>query len=220
MLGCLRWQTSSSRSGTEDDLLPTSDTEKYLRYHVAMARPRDEELDRKIIEAAVEEFYRVGYAALSLSSIATRAGVRPGAMYTRFRDKPEVLEAVLEHILSARDEELAELPGDGPYEDLVHAVREVHKSFSDDDVFAIPALLLQNTEEAQGVEEIIRAGHIRRNRHMTLLRPALEAAKEAGVIGEHVSVGYASAMIIGSYFSMLLGMDHSDLPDDTPERLL
>ena len=185
-----------------------------------MGRPRDEELDRKIIEAAVEEFYRVGYTALSLASIATRADVRPGAIYTRFRDKPEVLEAILEHILAADVRGMVELPGDGPYEDLLHAVREVHKSFSDDDVFAIPALLLQNTDEAQGVEEIIRAGHIRRNRHMTLLRPALEAAKEAGVIGEHVSVGYASAMVIGAYFSMLLGMDHSDLPDDTAERLL
>ncbi len=185
-----------------------------------MGRPRDEELDRKIIEAAVEEFYRVGYAALSLSSIATRADVRPGAMYTRFRDKPEVLEAILEHILSADVRGMAELPGDGPYEDLLHAVREVHKSFSDADVFAIPALLLQNTEEAQGVEEIIRAGHIRRNRHMTLLRPALTAAKEAGLVGKDVSIGFAAAMIVGAYFSMLLGMDHSDLPDDTPERLL
>ncbi|MBJ31525.1 MAG: hypothetical protein CL466_08955 [Acidimicrobiaceae bacterium] len=185
-----------------------------------MGRPRDEELDRKIIEAAVEEFYRVGYTALSLASIATRADVRPGAIYTRFRDKPEVLEAILEHILAADVRGMVELPGDGPYEDLLHAVREVHKSFSDDDVFAIPALLLQNTDEAQGVEEIIRAGHIRRNRHMALLRPAFEAAKDAGMVGKDFSVGFASAMVIGAYFSMLLGMDHSDLPDDTAERLL
>jgi len=184
-----------------------------------MGRPRDEELDRKIIEAAVEEFYRVGYAALSLSSIATRAGVRPGAVYTRFRDKPEVLTAILDHISTTREQKMAELPGDGAYEDLLHAVREVHRSFMDDDVFAIPALTLQNTEEAQGVRELIRED-LKRNRHMTLLRPALVAAKDAGVVGDHLSVGIVSAMIVGSYFSMLLGVDHADLPDDIPERIL
>ncbi|MDP6868507.1 MAG: TetR/AcrR family transcriptional regulator [Acidimicrobiales bacterium] len=182
-------------------------------------RPRDEALDLKIIEAAVQEFYRVGYAALSLSSIATRADVRPGAVYTRFRDKPEVLAAVLNHISTSREEQMRSLPGDGPYEDLLHAVREVHKSFMDDDVFAIPALTLQNTDEAVGVRKLIRED-LKRNRHMTLLRPALIAAKEAGVVGDHVSVSMVSAMIVGSYFSMLLGVDHGDLPDDIPERLL
>ncbi len=182
-------------------------------------RPRDEALDLKIIEAAVQEFYRVGYAALSLSSIATRADVRPGAVYTRFRDKPEVLAAVLNHISTSREEQMRSLPGDGPYEDLLHAAREVHKSFMDDDVFAIPALTLQNTDEAAGVRELIRED-LKRNRHMTLLRPALIAAKEAGVVGDHVSVSMVSAMSVGAYFSMLLGVDHGDLPDDIPERLL
>ena len=45
-----------------------------------MSRPRDPKLDAKIIEAATEEFHIVGYGAMSLGSVAVRAGVRPGAV--------------------------------------------------------------------------------------------------------------------------------------------
>ena len=39
-----------------------------------MSRPRDPELDAKIIEAATEEFHIVGYGAISLGSIAVPIG--------------------------------------------------------------------------------------------------------------------------------------------------
>ena len=51
-----------------------------------MARPRDEELDQKIIQAAADEFHQNGYGPMTLASVAKRAGGRPGAVYTRFFD--------------------------------------------------------------------------------------------------------------------------------------
>ena len=63
-----------------------------------MARPRDEELDEKIIQSAADEFHQNGYGPMTLASVAKRAGVRPGAVYTRFRDKKEMLVAILEHV--------------------------------------------------------------------------------------------------------------------------
>ena len=144
-----------------------------------MSRPRDPELDAKIIEAATEEFHIVGYGAMSLGSIAVRAGVRPGAVYTRFRDKRDVLRAILEHISTLRAERLRNLPGDDPYENLLSATREAHASVSWEHAFTIPALALMGTEEADEVRDLIR-DDIARNRHMGLLRPALEQAVAAG----------------------------------------
>ena len=63
-----------------------------------MARPRDEELDQKIIQSATDEFHQNGYGPMTLASVAKRAEVRPGAGYTRFRDKKEMLIAILEHV--------------------------------------------------------------------------------------------------------------------------
>ena len=82
---------------------------------LTVSRPRDPELDTKIIEAATEEFHTVGYGAMSLGSIAVRADVRPGAVYTRFRDKRDVLRAILEHVSTLRAERLRTLPGDDPW---------------------------------------------------------------------------------------------------------
>ncbi|GIT77610.1 MAG: hypothetical protein Ct9H300mP31_21410 [Acidimicrobiaceae bacterium] len=138
-----------------------------------MSRPRDPELDAKIIEAATEEFHTVGYGAMSLGSIAVRAGVRPGAVYTRFRDKRDVLRAILEHVSTLRAERLRTLPGDDPYENLLYATRETHTSVSWEHAFTIPALAIMGTEEADEVRDLIR-DDMASNRQMGLLRPALE----------------------------------------------
>ena len=186
---------------------------------LTVSRPRDPELDTKIIEAATEEFHTVGYGAMSLGSIAVRAGVRPGAVYTRFRDKRDVLRAILEHVSTLRTERLRNLPGDDPYENLLSATREAHTSVSWEHAFTIPALALMGTEEADEVRDLIR-DDIARNRHMGLLRPALEQAVAAGVLPDNVSVSYASAMILGAYFTFRLGVDSEHWPADMPEKLL
>ena len=184
-----------------------------------VSRPRDPELDARIIEAATEEFHIVGYGAMSLGSIAVRAGVRPGAVYTRCRDKRDVLRAILEHVSTLRTERLRNLPGDDPYENLLYATRETHTAVSWEHAFTIPALALMGTEEANEVRDLIR-DDMARNRHMGLLRPALEQAVAAGVLPDNVSVSYASAMILGAYFTFRLGVDSEHWPADMPEKLL
>ena len=186
---------------------------------LTVSRPRDPELDTKIIEAATEEFHTVGYGAMSLGSIAVRAGVRPGAVYTRFRDKRDVLRAILEHASTLRAERIRNLPGDDPYENLLYATRETHTAVSWEYAFTIPALALMGTEEANEVRDLIR-DDMARNRHMELLRPALKQAVAAGVLPDNVSVSYASAMILGAYFTFRLGVDSEHWPADMPEKLL
>jgi len=186
---------------------------------LTVSRPRDPELDTKIIEAATEEFHTVGYGAMSLGSIAVRAGVRPGAVYTRFRDKRDVLRAILEHASTLRAERIRNLPGDDPYENLLYATRETHTAVSWEHAFTIPALALMGTEEANEVRDLIR-DDMARNRHMELLRPALKQAVAAGVLPDNVSVSYASAMILGAYFTFRLGVDSEHWPADMPEKLL
>ena len=184
-----------------------------------MSRPRDPELDTKIIKAATEEFHTVGYGAMSLGSIAVRAGVRPGAVYTRFRDKRDVLRAILEHVSTLRAERLRTLPGDDPYENLLYATRETHNSVSWEHAFTIPALAIMGTEEADEVRDLIR-DDMASNRQMGLLRPALEQAVAEGVLPDNVSASYAAAMILGAYFTFRLGVDSEHWPDDMPEKLL
>ena len=184
-----------------------------------MARPRDEELDQKIIESAADEFHTNGYGPMSLASVAKRAGVRPGAVYTRFRDKNEMLVAILDYVTELTEDNTKIRVTDNPYDDLVFAVRETHNSVSALNAFTIPALAIMDTDEAQEVRPMIRE-NMARNRHMQLIRPALERAKEAGILNENTDVNYASAMLVGAYFTFRLAVDPSKWPADMPEKLV
>ena len=184
-----------------------------------MSRPRDEELDEKIIQSAADEFHQNGYGPMTLASVAKRAGVRPGAVYTRFRDKKEMLVAILEHVSKVSEFQTKVRVTDDPYDDLVFAVREVHNSVSSLHAFTIPALAIMDTDEADEVRHLIRE-NMTRNRHMQLIRPALEKLKEAEMLSDTIDINYASAMLVGAYFTFRLALDPSKWPSDMPEKLV
>ena len=184
-----------------------------------MARPRNEELDEKIIQSAADEFHQNGYGPMTLASVAKRAEVRPGAVYTRFRDKKEMLVAILEHVSKVSETQTKVRVTDDPYDDLVFAVREVHNSVSSLHAFTIPALAIMDTDEADEVRHLIRE-NMTRNRHMQLIRPALEKLKEAEMLSDTIDINYASAMLVGAYFTFRLALDPSKWPSDMPEKLV
>ena len=184
-----------------------------------MARPRDEELDEKIIQSAADEFHQNGYGPMTLASVAKRAGVRPGAVYTRFRDKKEMLVAILEHVSKVSEFQTKVRVTDDPYDDLVFAVREVHNSVSSLHAFTMPALAIMDTDAADEVRHLIRE-NMTRNRHMQLIRPALEKLKEAEMLSDTIDINYASAMLVGAYFTFRLALDPSKWPSDMPEKLV
>jgi AcrR family transcriptional regulator len=58
-------------------------------------RPRSEEADRAILDAALEELVERGLAGVSMESVANRAGVAKTTLYRRWKDKVALcMEAV------------------------------------------------------------------------------------------------------------------------------
>jgi AcrR family transcriptional regulator len=53
-----------------------------------VARPRDAAIDQAILLAAWTELNRSGYAALTMTTVATEAGVQKPALYRRWPTKP------------------------------------------------------------------------------------------------------------------------------------
>ena len=63
----------------------------------AAGRPRDARIDAAIIAATRELLLESGYAALTLSAIAARAGTTTAALYRRWSGKAQLVhEAVLQ----------------------------------------------------------------------------------------------------------------------------
>lgn len=65
---------------------------------------RSRESERKLLKAAVEVLGQHGVNGATIPRIARHAGLTPGAVYRRFRDKDELLETAILGILERQDE--------------------------------------------------------------------------------------------------------------------
>lgn len=65
---------------------------------------RSRESERKLLKAAAEVLGQHGVEGATIPRIARHAGLTPGAVYRRFRDKDELLETTILGILERQDE--------------------------------------------------------------------------------------------------------------------
>ncbi|HUW41332.1 MAG TPA: TetR/AcrR family transcriptional regulator [Rectinemataceae bacterium] len=78
-----------------------------------MARSRDEGMERRIIEAAMEVFGEQGFQATTLKDIAAGAGISTGSIYTYFKDKEALFQAAVLYGWDSFNTELAALAESG-----------------------------------------------------------------------------------------------------------
>ena len=57
---------------------------------------KDESINGKLLECAKAEFMEKGFADASMRTIAERAGVTTGMLYSRFADKSEIFRELVE----------------------------------------------------------------------------------------------------------------------------
>ena len=68
-----------------------------------MARPHDQQVTQAIEDAALALLGEQGFAQMSVAAVAERAGVGKPAIYRRYRDKAELVAAVVARRLQALD---------------------------------------------------------------------------------------------------------------------
>ncbi len=95
-------------------------------FNAPSRQARKEETATAVLEAARDEFERVGFEKANLRAIAARAGVSAGTVLHHFGDKRELLHAALFDELDRTIQEALASPGAGPLEAqldrLAHAV--------------------------------------------------------------------------------------------------
>src|ERR1044071_9544597 len=74
------------------------------RSSLAPQQARSRESLRKLLKAAAEVLGQHGVEGATIPRIATHAGLTPGAVYRRFKDKDALIEAVILGILERQEE--------------------------------------------------------------------------------------------------------------------
>lgn len=173
---------------------------------VAAAAPqrRGPHLVAKIVEAALEELSRVGYGALSIESVATRAGVNKTTIYRRWPTKADLARAAL---TSIADENFRFEDRGSLREDLL-AVLRAHLRFA-------------STPRGQSLIRMVHAEG--GDREVAALARSIRERKEsdsAGVLARAVARGELPEGTDGRLvFGTLLGaIQHLSLFDGPPDE--
>jgi AcrR family transcriptional regulator len=88
-------------------------------------RPRSEEAERAVLDAALDLLAEHGYAGLTMEAVAARAGVAKTTVYRRWAGKDEVLIDALNLVKGGS----SELPGDSVAGDLKVLMERMRRSW-------------------------------------------------------------------------------------------
>jgi AcrR family transcriptional regulator len=171
-------------------------------------RPRNPALDRAILSAAARQLGELGYARMSLESVAAAAGTTVPSLRRRYRNKAELAAAV---IGSLRVEE-PPAGAPSPRAFALAILENFHRNLRATPALAILGSLL--AEEERHPELLHRfKTHIVEPRR-ALLRRALAA----GDLPPSADLDALTSMLIGSFYGRYVTI--AGLPDDWPGRVL
>jgi AcrR family transcriptional regulator len=88
-------------------MAPAVNSPKAPRIRRTRRSEQAERTRRRILDAATALFTDPGYAATTIEAIATRADVAVETVYSRFRNKPNLLVAILEPAIVGTDDDVA-----------------------------------------------------------------------------------------------------------------
>jgi AcrR family transcriptional regulator len=157
-------------------------------------RPRDQRASTAITEAALRQLRELGYAKVSMESVAAEAGVARTTIYRRYRDKADLITAAIAANSTAH---LVDGPSDDPRRDLVAYLSEFDRRFAEGCLEVVGTLI--------GMREDPCALDLHRHRvvepRLGYARSLVVRAQELGHLAEDADVDLALQMLVGSVFA-------------------
>jgi AcrR family transcriptional regulator len=178
----------------------------------AAGRPRNPGLDQAILAAAERQLRELGYARMSLESVAAAAGTSVPSVRRRFRGKADLAASV---IGSLRITELPAATG-APRERALAVLRNFQDNLRRPDSLAIVGTLLAEERHHPELLSAFRSNLVEPRRAQ--LRAALADGIEAGALPQSADPEVLASMLIGSFYARYLAA--SDIPVDWAERTL
>lgn len=177
---------------------------------VQPGRPRDDALDRAILDRAAEVLMSEGVEAVNFSRIAELAGTTRPALYRRFRGPEELLVAALHHIASGTRPERT---GDH-LADLEAELRSFRDGITRTSSIALVGAML-TPAAGDDLRATYRELLVRPRRER--IRAILDAAHREGELdATSTDLDVATTMCTGSFYAFALA--GVEPPRDWPRR--
>ncbi len=157
-------------------------------------RPRNEQATSAITDAALRQLAEVGYAKISMESVASEAGVARTTIYRRYRDKADLITAAIATNSSTHQ---VTVPSTDPRAELVAYLDEFDERFAEGCLEVVGTLI--------GAREDPHSLDLHRQRvvgpRMAHARSLLERACRLGQLLPDADLDLALQMLAGSVFA-------------------
>jgi len=177
-----------------------------------VGRPRCPGTDERILKATLKQLADVGYARMSVDTVAALAGTTKPTIYRRWPSKEELAIAAIAHLQADQQPK----PTGSTRDDLIALLLDFRKKLLRPNGLAMIGTLLaeeRHTPRLLGLfrEKIVAA---RRAGVLAILR----AAQERRDLAPDADLEAAVNMLVGSFYACYLAA--SRIPGDWPERVV
>lgn len=196
---------------------------------VRKTKAEAEQTREALLDAAEAIFIEKGVARTTLEEICRAAGLTRGALYWHFRNKADVLTALIERVELPLDSLLAEIAeADASRRDLLGQTREVflrvfHELAADPKRRRVFTILIQGTEvvgEMRPIQELFDAKGADLERAVCRI---IERCRDNGEVAPGIDPMTVArslhALLIGIHMLALRGGTPLDLCCDTPKMI-
>lgn len=170
-------------------------------------RPREPEVDQRILDATLRLLAQHGYVRMSLEEVAAAAGVTKPTIYRRYPSKAALTTAALAR---ARQQHPPPAETGDTRSDLIAHLRHFQRGVSRRYGMSLLGTVLAEEHETPELLELYRHYVIQPRRHE--VRAILEHAQERGELRADADLDLAVTMVIGAYYAQYLAGDPF-LPD-------
>ena len=172
----------------------------------ARGRPRDVDLDQRILRSTFRQLVRVGYAGLSIEAVAADAGVAKTTIYRRYPTKRDLVVAAIRESTPFPAPSL-DLPS---REALEAFVRTAIAMLVESGAFHVLGSLLVEDQRHPGLLDVFRERILFPRRAM--IEAVIERGVERGEIRGDVNPLIVIEMIAGAVFAhhVILGLEGDD----------
>jgi AcrR family transcriptional regulator len=190
------------------------DVQSQLESSRRRGRPRDPELEGRVLDAAVEEYAERGWAGLTMDGVARRAGVGKSTLYLRWPDKGTLLAAAVEAIATPlAPSDTGSLRGD-----LELLARQLRAWYADPRGWAVTRIWIDAASSGQQVGHFVDVV----NNHY---RPAALALFERAVERGEARADVPAQLVVNSIYGVLFMYASmrpwdEDAPDPDDEGLV
>jgi AcrR family transcriptional regulator len=175
-------------------------------------RPRNPELDGAILAAAEQQLRELGYARMSLESVASSAGTTVPSVRRRFRNKASVVGAVID---SLRIENMPAESGP-PRSRALAVLQNIRANLLRKDSMAVVGTLLAEEHRHPELLAAFRNRLVEPRR--AVLRRAVADGIRAGELPASADPDVLVNMLVGSFYARYLAT--SGIPDGWAEQTL